>query len=392
MSRARVRIALALALPALLGAAQAGDGTGLPPYVPAYEPRTVDERGLWAEFDEYEQRLRASPLRVDDPGLNDYVRGVLCRAVGEDRCRSVRLYILEVPLFNATMAGNGAMTVWTGLLLRARNEAELAAVLGHEFAHFELRHSLAGFAAARAATDAMAWISVLGGISQTGTAGLETSLLGSFFRFNREQEEAADLLGLKYMQASGYRGAAASEIWAHLMAESDATAAGRKVKSKQRYSAGFFDTHPTELKRLTYLREAAGPRAEQGDAAAEAYRAALAPYLPRLLAAQIKLNDFGGTEYLLNELARGSGWTGDLLFARAEMYRERGNPRDLVTASDFYRQAIAAGVTAPEAYRGLGLSLLRAGEADAGKEHLREYLRLKPDAGDAKLLASLVGD
>ena len=40
------------------------------------------------------------------------------------------------------MAPNGVMMVWTGSLLRMRNEAQLALVLGHEFGHYRERHTL----------------------------------------------------------------------------------------------------------------------------------------------------------------------------------------------------------------------------------------------------------
>jgi predicted Zn-dependent protease len=364
----------------------------LPPYVQAYEPQTVDERGMWMEADEYERGLRDSPLVIRDEALNAYVRRVLCRTVGDDRCKAVRIYMLEVPVFNASMAANGAMTVWSGLLLRARNEAELAAVLGHEFAHFELRHSLSGFKRRRTAGDIVAWAAVLGGMANTNTANFQVALIASVYRFNREQEQGADLLGLQYLGSSPYPARAASEIWQHQMAEEDATAIGRKQKPRQRYSAGFFDTHPTDLKRAAYLAEAAAKVGDGGDPEAASYRAALAPHLPLLLKGQIGLNDFGGTEYLLDQLATTGGWTGDLLYARGELYRQRGNPRDLVSAAQFYGDALKAGYKAPEVHRNLGLSLLRSGQATDGKAALAEYLKLKPDASDAKTIHALMAN
>jgi len=181
----------------------------LPTYTAAYQPQTKDERGIWMEADEDERVLRDSVLLMRDEGLNAYVRQVLCREVGEDRCRSVRLYIVEVPQFNATMAPNGTMRVWTGLLLRVQNEAELASVLGHEFAHFELRHSLAGIKAKRDSASLAAWIGVLSaGAANIGAGGagngssLQLAVLGNYFKFSREQETAADLLGLQYMAKS----------------------------------------------------------------------------------------------------------------------------------------------------------------------------------------------
>ena len=120
-----------------------------PPFEGYYQPQGVDEIGLWREDDESERRLAASPLVIQDEKLSGYLKEVLCRAVGDDRCGTARIYVMREPTFNATMSHNGTMRVFSGLLLRMRNEAELAAVLGHEFGHFESRHGLNRFKAAR---------------------------------------------------------------------------------------------------------------------------------------------------------------------------------------------------------------------------------------------------
>lgn len=385
----------ALMLPAASPSPAPKDIGPLPAYTAAYEPKSLDERGLWMQADEHERFLRDSPLRINDGKLEPYLQEVLCRSVGADRCKGVRIYAMEVPAFNASMMANGAMVVWSGLLLRVRDEAELASVLGHEFAHFELRHGLAGFKARRSASDVMAWIGALGAVAasvgySTSGGSLNITVAGSLYRFNRDQETEADLLGLRYLSASGYPAHASADVWQSIMAESDASAAGRKNPPRKRYAAGFFDTHPTHLARATYLTTAAEQMPSGGDAGAERYRAAIAPYLPRFLDAQVKLNDFGGSTFILDNIAGRSGSTPDLLFARAELYRLRGNPRDLQTASDLYRQAEAAGYSAPQLKRNLGLALLRNGESEEGRKALSEYLRLLPNASDAKAIASLI--
>jgi len=377
---------------AVAAAPMPGPGLGLPTYTPAYQPTTVDERGIWMQADERERMLRDSPLRIRDGQLEAYVRDVLCREVGAGRCQGVRVYVMEIPAFNASMMPNGCMEVWSGLLLRTRNEAELAAVLGHEFGHFELRHSLMAFKAARGATDAMAWISVLGAVTGTAIGAANLALVGSFYRFNRAQETDADLIGFKYMAASNYPSKAAADIWQRIMAERDATMVDRGRKPRQSYTSGFFDSHPTNLDRATYLTAEAAKTPGGTDDRGKEYRAAVAPYLPRLLNAQIKLNDFGGSDYILNSLSADSGWTGDLLFARAELYRARGNPRDLQMATIWFKEAKAAGYAAPELDRDLGLALLRNGQRDEAKQALMSYLTAHPDANDAKMIRTLVAE
>lgn len=356
-----------------------------PPYTGAYEPKTVDERGVWMLADEDERKLRDSSYVIADRPLNDYVRGVLCRAVGQERCAGVRLYIMRNPRFNATMYPNGMLQIWSGLLLRMQNEAELAGILGHEFAHFEQRHTLAGFRQRRLATDIITWAS-LGG--QYGAA-IQNGALASIFSFSRAQETEADLLGLKYLAASDYRKAALVDVWTRTMDEADATAAGRKQRSKRYDAVAFFAEHPTNLERATYLRKAAGDDAADGDDERSAYVRAIAPHIPMLLADQIKLNDFAGTDFLLNVMAK-EGWTADLLYARGELYRARGNPRDLVSAADFYRASITAKGDLAEAWRGLGLVELRNRHLPEGREALSRYVSLSPSAPDVGLVKSLI--
>jgi predicted Zn-dependent protease len=353
-----------------------------------YQPIDDDERGLWLQMDEEERSIKLSKFLVKDPALNEYVRKVLCKTVGELNCQATRIYIMRTPHFNASMAPNGMMIVWTGLLLRTRNEAELASVLGHEFSHFENLHSIQSFRDIRAKTDAMAWISVI-----AGSAGSLASLglLGLVFDFSRDMEREADILALDHLVDGGYDPMASSAIWEQLRAEMDATAAERKVRSRKDKNDGFFSTHPNTGDRMEYLRDAASKKDREGKSlGADEYRAALLSWWPRLIDDQIKLNDFGATEFLLGKLAD-DGWTPELLYARGELYRARGKDDDFQKAVEFYRQSIASGAQFSENWRGLGLSLLRSGVKEEGQAALRDYVTRQPDAPDKAMISMMAG-
>jgi beta-barrel assembly-enhancing protease len=352
-----------------------------------YKPQGDDERGLWMQMDEEERSVKTSKFLITDPALNTYVRGILCRTVGESRCGSTRIYIMRTPQFNAMMAPNGMMIVWSGLLLRARNEAELATVLGHEFGHFENQHSLQSFRDLRAKTDAMAWLSYVPYVGMIGQIGL----IGSVFEFNRDMEQQADMVALNYMADSGYDPMAASDIWEQLRAEMDATAAERSRKSMKDRNGGFFATHPNSGDRMNYLRAAALKKGSGNyrSGAAE-YRSALRYWWPKLIDDQIKLNDFGATDFLLQRLAK-NGWTGELLYARGELFRARGKEGDFDKAAEFYQQSINTKANIAESWRGLGLALLRSGKKGAGQKALREYLLKSPNAPDKSMIAMMAG-
>ena len=351
-----------------------------------YRPTDSDERGLWQLVDEQERNLRTSPAVIRDPALNAYVRGVLCRTVGEAKCRNIRLYVMHTPQFNASMAPNGMMQVWSGLLLRTQNEAQLAAVLGHEYAHFEQRHSLRLWRDIRAKTNAAGWLGMLpfGGIVGLG-------LVTSVFGFSREMERQADDDGLELIAGAGYDTREAAVVWERLRAEMDATAVARKTRSRKDKDRGLFATHPPSAERVVTLRAAAQRTpGTTGASGAEPYRAALTKFWPVFVDDQLKLNDFGASEFLLASLASG-GWTPDLLYARGELYRRRALAGDLEKASGFYAEAITAGGGLPELWRGRGLVQVKLGRGDAGKDDLREYLKRAPDAPDKAMIAMLAG-
>ena len=379
------RVLSAILLPSLLlsgTAVLSADAVGL-----GYQPKDKDERGLWMEMNEAERKIQSSSYVIRDPALNGYVRSVFCKTVGADRCKDVRIYITRNPYFNASMAPNGMMEVWSGLLLRARDEAELAAILGHEYTHYQNQHSLKLFRDIKSKTAAagmMQFIPYVGGLIALGT-------LTSIFSYSRDNEAEADAGGLHLMVTSGYDPMAAAQIWEQNRQEVEATALARNTKPRY-HNGGLFATHPNSLERMTVLKALAEKDKTPTATArgADEYRKAMSPWWPVFIDDQIKLNDFGGTELLLGQLANG-GWTPDLLFARGELYRTRGKPDDFKPAAGFYRQALNSPEAPVEAYRGLGLALLRDGQQIDGQVALKTYLAKKPDATDKAMMQMLAG-
>jgi beta-barrel assembly-enhancing protease len=384
----------ALAATLALVAARPAEDPFKAPIAAGYQPSDKDERGLWMQVDELERTLKTSAFTIRDPALNAYVRQVFCRTVGEAECAGVRIYIVRTAAFNASMAPTGMMLVNSGLLLRVRDEAQLAAVLGHEYTHFTHRHSLQSFRDAKGKLTALAWLSMIPVASYGAAAAmsaLQLGMISSVFGFNRGMESEADAGSVPLLVRAGYDPASAWKLWEQQRAEMDATAAARKKRSRKD-DGGLFSTHPPTQERMAALKAMAAKAQAPGLATGrETYRAALTPWWPQFVDDQIKLNDFGATEYLIGSLAAEGGWTADLLYARGELYRTRGQPADLAPAAGFYREAIALPAAPAEAWRGLGLVELRAGHDDAGQAALAAYLQKKPDAPDWAMIAMMGG-
>lgn len=386
----RTAVALAAALLAATAAGADVTPTGSPS-APGYAPMGRDEAGLWAEADEAERQYKVSKLVVRDPGVNGYLRSVLCREVGAERCGAARLYLVRTPFFNAFAMPNGAIVVFTGLLLRVHDEAELAAILGHEFAHFEHRHQLYGLKNQRNAASWGAWLTVLSiGVGQG--YDYSTGFAAAHYSYARDQERDADMTGLAMMRPAGFRPRSFSHVWAQMRSEEDHRAAALGVRSLKDAWRGPFSTHPMDAERMAYLKAAA--EREPDDipyTGAAEYRAALAPIWPMLIADQVKLNDFGGSEFLLGNLAD-DAWLGHLLFARGELYRTRAGPGDLQAAAGFYHEASLKADAPAETWRGLGVTLVRLGDLPGARVALADYLTRRPNAGDrATLLAIMEG-
>lgn len=123
---------------------------------------------------------------------------------------------------NAFCLPGGKVAVYTGILPVTRDDAGLAAVLGHEVAHAIARHGgerlsqqllvQTGLAATQAAlaqrdpTTVQAVTSLLG----AGAA------VGVLLPWSRSQESEADHLGLVYMAEAGYNPTAARDLWARM--------------------------------------------------------------------------------------------------------------------------------------------------------------------------------
>lgn len=149
-----------------------------------------DEGGLWALMDREERNLRRSPFVVPDAKLKAYLQAVACR-IGGEHCPDIRVHLVRTPVFNASMAPNGMLQLWTGLLLRVENEAQLAAIVGHEIGHYLQRHSVDRLRDIRAKS---AFGQFLGLFGLAGAVG-QLAVLASAFAYSRDHEREADRIG-----------------------------------------------------------------------------------------------------------------------------------------------------------------------------------------------------
>jgi predicted Zn-dependent protease len=387
---ARRRLGCALCAGAFLAAARTTRAPAATKefVAPGYRPApNSDEKGLWSLMDHVELELRTSRFVVRNAEINAYLREITCR-LARDYCPDVRVYVIRTAQFNASMAPNGMLEVWTGLLLRCSDEAQLAAIIGHELGHYLRRHTLARWRDMRSKADISAFLGLGLAVAGAGPAGIATDmlLLASAFAFSREQEREADEIGLDLMARAGYAPMAASEVWAQLIAEF-------KAGSAERSKPLFFATHPEPEERMAALRKAAEMRgATTGERARERYLEKLSEVRGRLIGDELALRQYGRTEVVFDRLLAQSPDDGALWFGKGEVYRLRAGQGDTGRARQAYDKALQTATAPPETYRSLMLIELKDGARERAKAAYEEYLAHKPHAADAESLRMLLSE
>ena len=364
---------------------------------PGYKPTERDEIGLWKEMERVEEEVSGSNLLITDPKLTSYLQNLI-GTVGGPAAKDFRIYLARIPEFNAMMFPTGFAVVFSGLLLRMRDEAQLAGVIGHEAGHFLRRHMIRSWRDQKRKTDLFAIGSMLAGIGGAG-AGVylgayvqlaELGTLLSLFHYSREMEAEADAMGIKNLAAAGYEPMAMSTIWQQLIGEEEASA---RYRGKHRHKGGLFDTHPSEGSRMADLKADALELTVPGkiyDRHRERYLSTIGPIRPMLLDDQVKLNDPGASQYLIETLAQ-DGWDGLLRFYEGEVWRLRNRPGDEARAAQSYSAAVAYPDAPADAWRWHGIALLKQGRTSEAKAAFARYLTMKPDAPDAAWVRQMAG-
>ena len=343
-----------------------------------------DEGGLWGMSDRAEQEARASGQLESDPALNAYIREVACRVAGP-YCGDIRLYVMNRPYFNASMAPNGYMEVWSGLLLRAEDEAELAFVLGHEIGHYSERHSLAMARMLRGRSNAALVFSILASAAGAGIVGdiVYLGTIASVFGYSREKEAEADVIGFDHAVAAGYAPQAGAELWTYLLSETQAS--DNPDVRREETRASIFRTHPLSADRVEALTERAA-QAGGGETQRERYRAAIRPFLDPWLRADLRRRDFGQTAKVLDRLAAHGEDLGIIEYYRGEICRIRRGEGDQDLAIQHYTNAIAQPDAPAAAWRELGEYAARGGRNADAASLFATYLERAPNAADRALV------
>ena len=148
---------------------------------------------------------------VQDSQLNRYVSqiGNKMAASSHRPHMPYSFRVVNATYINAYAFPGGSIAATRGIMLSLDNEAELAALLGHELGHVNARHSAEQMSKGQLTQAVVGLGSVLVG-TQSAALGDLTGQLGQISagallaKYSRDNEREADALGMEYMVGANY--------------------------------------------------------------------------------------------------------------------------------------------------------------------------------------------
>lgn len=325
-----------------------------------------------------------------DPELTRYVQSVGKKlAAVSDRQLPYEFVVLNNGVPNAWALPGGKIAVNRGLLLELQNEAELAAVLGHEIVHAAARHSAQQISRGQLAQVGMAAAVIGYGDRQgaelvAGGAQLASQLVMQ--RYGRDAERESDHYGMLYMKLAGYDPAAAVSLQQTFLRLSE----GRD----QDWLSGLFASHPPSAERVANNQAYLAELGAGGVVERERYQAAMARL--RRTAPAYAAFDKGREALAAGKLDEAEKLARDAMRLEpreaffpsllGDVAQQRGDVRGAIAA---YDQAIRLNDRFFLYPLRRGLARLKAGNRLGGQQDLEASVRLLPTAAAMNELGKL---
>jgi predicted Zn-dependent protease len=236
------RLVRPLAFAALLAVACATSSTGRS-QLKLFPEAEMTSMGA-AAFDKIKSEMKVSSNSTLKKRARCIVDLLAAQVGGEYAATSWEVTVFDEDSPNAFALPGGKIGVHSGLFQVAKNQDQLAAVMGHEIAHVLEGHSNERVSTQYATQSGIALVGVISG----GASPAQQQLLGLLgagaivLPFSRAQESEADQVGLMLMARAGFDPAESIPLWENM------SAAGGGSPPE------FLSTHPSHGTRITNLR------------------------------------------------------------------------------------------------------------------------------------------
>lgn len=208
---------------------------------------------------------------VVDQGVVRYVQEVGQRiAAVSDRPLDYEFAVINSSVPNAWALPGGKIAINRGLLYELDNEAQLAAVLGHEVVHAAARHGAQSMERGILLQGAVAAAAIAlrdNDYSAYAVGGAQVAAALINTRYGRGAELESDRYGMIYMDRAGYDPQGAVELQETFVRLSE----GRQSD----WLSGLFASHPPSQARVDANRRTAAELGPGGEIGAEAYARAM---------------------------------------------------------------------------------------------------------------------
>ncbi len=225
-----------------------------------------DERAIGREI--HAELERQGVRQVRDPVVRAYVEGIAERLLGtvkrQEAVEEVHVHVIDDPkMVNAFATPGGHVFVFSGLLLAAQDEAEVAGVMAHEIGHLAARHPARRLVWAYGAqTVAALAIGEDPALLQQIAAQLVGG--GVLAANSRGAEDEADALAITYLHRAGWDPRGIVRFFRRI----------REMEGEVPAFLGWLSTHPTPTDRIERLRNVLEARGwEGGDTGEASHRA-----------------------------------------------------------------------------------------------------------------------
>lgn len=200
---------------------------------------------------QYAEQIQGEYTLVDDPVAQEWLERTGARLVEESPkvSQEFRFYLTDSREVNAFAIPGGHCYVNVGLILYADNEAQVAAVVGHEINHVTRRHGMVHMQRAMGLELVVVGIGTFFNSTAAQAAALATQGGGylALQSFGRDDEREADALGVEAMYNAGWDPREGAKFFEKLHALSGGTQPG--------FIDRMLSTHPASTERVKNIEK-----------------------------------------------------------------------------------------------------------------------------------------
>jgi len=341
-----------------------------------------DEKRLWQRSEDEQKVLTQSGLIYRDDQLDDYLNQVARKLQPPEILEHIpfRIMVIKSPYLNAFAFPNGVIYIHTGILARMDNEAQLAALLGHEMTHCTHRHALKTLRHFKSKSDFL--VGVQGSLIQFSGIGNLVNELGALGSkaavsgYRRDLETEADLVGLQLTAKTGYDPNEALRLFEHLK---------RELEEENIQEPFFFGCHPRLQERVENYKSFLKTRDQKEETVikdtgvflTKLHKVVLDNAWLDLKAGRFHSAQRGAEKYLKIE-PNDAG----VYYLLGEVFRQRAKADDMHKAKAYYEKAIFLDPFYPDPHKAIGLIYYKDGEKTLAKKSFGQCLSLSPHRAD----------